>query len=72
MELFSYLLKENINNRNYMSISSFNEFTNKKIESIYSMPVWRSWAWASWSEKWQKHLDFSKKIQKHYPYNYKD
>ena len=65
MELFSYLLKDNFNKRNYMSISSFNEFTNKKVESIYSMPVWRSWAWASWSHKWNEHLIFSKKIR-HY------
>ena len=63
MELFSYLLKDNLNNKNYMSISSFNEFTNKKIESIYSIPVWRSWGWASWSNKWNEHLIFSKKIR---------
>ena len=65
IELFSFLLKDNFNSRNYMSISSFNEFTNKEIECIYAMPVWRSWAWASWSHKWNEHLIFSKKIR-HY------
>ena len=63
IELFSFLLKDNFNSRNYMSISSFNEFTNKEIECIYSMPVWRSWAWASWAHKWNEHLIFSKKIR---------
>ena len=63
MEVFSILLKENSNNENFMSISSFNEFTNKKIESIYFSPVWRSWGWASWSDKWKSHLEFSNKIK---------
>ena len=63
MELFSYLLKEHFSNKNLMSISSFNEFTNKEIESIYEIPVFRSWGWASWAERWEMHLDFSKKIR---------
>ena len=32
------------------------------IESIYSLPVWRSWGWASWSHKWESHISFSKKL----------
>ena len=60
---FSFLLKKYLNNKKYMSISSFNEFTNKDIESIYSYPVWRSWGWGTWSEKWNDHLNFSKKIK---------
>ena len=63
MELFSYLLEEHFSNKNIMSISSFNEFTNKEIESIYEIPVFRSWGWASWAERWEMHLDFSKKIR---------
>jgi hypothetical protein len=63
MELFSYLLEEHFSNKNLMSISSFNEFTNKEIESIYEIPVFRSWGWASWAERWEMHLDFSKKIR---------
>ena len=63
IELFSFLLEEHYFNENVMSISSFNEFTNKKIESIYEIPVWRSWGWASWAEKWQMHLEFSEKIK---------
>ena len=63
MELFSYLLEEHFSNNNLMSISSFNEFTNKEIESIYEIPVFRSWGWASWAERWEMHLDFSKKIR---------
>ena len=62
--LFSQLLKEYISNENIFSISSFNEFTNKEVESIYNIPVWRSWGWASWSDRWKLHLDFSKKIKK--------
>ena len=46
-----------------MSISSFNEFTNNPFESIYSLPVWRSWGWASWSDRWFEHLNFSEKIK---------
>ena len=63
LEVFSFLLKENLNNNNSMSITSFNEFTNKKIESIYCTPVWRSWGWASWSDKWNNHIKFSNKIK---------
>ena len=63
MELFSYLLEKHSSNKNLMSISSFNEFTNKEIESIYSISVFRSWGWATWAEKWKMHLDFSKKIR---------
>ena len=51
IELFSTLLEEHYFNENIMSISSFNEFTNKEIESIYEIPVWRSWGWASWAKK---------------------
>ena len=63
LELFSSLLEDHFSNENVMSISSFNEFTNKKIESIYDIPIWRSWGWASWAKKWEMHLDFSNKIQ---------
>ena len=63
IELFSFLLEEHYFNENIMSISSFNEFTNKKIESIYEIPVWRSWGWASWAKKWQMHLEFSERIK---------
>tara|TARA_Y100000589_G_C27199303_1_gene648701 strand:+ start:13389 stop:14393 length:1005 start_codon:yes stop_codon:yes gene_type:complete len=62
LKVFLLLLKENLDRDEFMSISSFNEYTNKQIESIYSIPVWRSWGWASWSDKWQKHIEFSKKI----------
>ena len=62
IELFYLLLKEYFSNDEIMSISSFNEFTNKNIESLYKLPVWRSWGWASWAEKWKFHLDFSSKI----------
>ena len=60
---FSFLLEEYENCDQIMSISSFNEFSNNKVESLYSSPVWRSWGWASWSKKWQYHLNFSKKVQ---------
>ena len=63
IELFSVLLEKYHFNENIMSISSFNEFTNKKIESIYEIPVWRSWGWASWATKWQMHLKFSNRIK---------
>ncbi|MBO8221392.1 hypothetical protein [Prochlorococcus marinus] len=63
IDLFSILLEEYYFNENIISISSFNEFTNKKIESIYEVPVWRSWGWASWAEKWQMHLKFSNRIK---------
>ncbi len=63
IEIFSVLLEKNLSNDNVMSISSFNEFTNKRIESIYELPVWRSWGWASWAEKWEMHLKFANSIR---------
>ena len=42
-----------------MSISSFNEFTNKKIESIYNI-CFRSWGWATW----EKNGDVSRFLKK--------
>lgn len=63
LELFSLLLEKYFNNEKFMTISSFNEFTDKKIESIYEIPVWRSWGWASWAEKWEMHLEFSNAIK---------
>jgi len=64
IELFFKLLQEYCSNEKVISISSFNEFTNKEIESIYDIPVWRSWGWATWAEKWKMHLDFSNEIKK--------
>ena len=63
LQAFSYLLEKYFNNEEFLSISSFNEFTDSEIESIYSIPVWRSWGWASWAHKWESHIDFSKKIR---------
>ena len=63
LQAFSYLLEKYFNNDQFLSISSFNEFTDSEIESIYSIPVWRSWGWASWAHKWESHIDFSKKIR---------
>ena len=63
MHAFLRLLKNEIQNKNYMSISSFNEFTNKGKEAVYSLPVWRSWGWATWSDRWKNHLEFSQKIK---------
>ena len=63
IELFYLLLREYQFNNNWMSISSFNEFTNNEVENLYDISVFRSWGWASWSEKWKIHLDFSKKIR---------
>ena len=63
IEIFSFLLEEHLLNKNIMSLSSFNEFTDKSIESLYKIPVWRSWGWATWAEKWQMHLKFSNRIK---------
>ena len=63
LEMFLILLEKYLINDNIMSISSFNEFTSKKIESIYEIPVWRSWGWASWAEKWEMHLKFANSIR---------
>ena len=62
IETFSFLLIKYLDSKKYMSISSFNEYTNKNVENIYSFPVWRSWGWASWANKWEYHIQFSKKI----------
>ncbi len=63
LETFSILLKKHFFNDNIMSISSFNEFTSKRVESIYEIPVWRSWGWATWANKWKMHLNFSNSIK---------
>ena len=63
LEIFSILLEKYFLDDNIMSLSSFNEFTNQKVESIYEIPVWRSWGWASWANKWEMHLKFSNNIK---------
>ena len=63
IKLFSYLLRKYFSEKDLMSLSSFNEFTNKEIESIYKISVFRSWGWATWAEKWKMHLEFSNKIK---------
>ena len=47
-----------------MSISSFNEFILQDINSITLSPIFRSWGWATWSDKWKEHLKFSNNIEK--------
>ena len=63
IQAFAFLLNERSRDNEIMTISSFNELTNKSRESIYSIPVWRSWGWATWAERWHYHLDFSQKIR---------
>ncbi len=63
IEAFSYLLEKYCHDEEFLSISSFNELTNSKIEYVYEMPVWRSFGWASWAHKWESHINFSKKIR---------
>ncbi len=63
IEAFSYLLEKYSNNEEFLSITSFNELTNRKIESLYAMPIWRSGGWASWAHKWESHINFSYKIK---------
>ena len=63
IEAFSYLLEKYSNNEEFLSITSFNELTNNKIESLYAMPIWRSGGWASWAHKWESHINFSNKIK---------
>ena len=63
LQAFLILLKKYFFNENIMSISSFNEFTSKRVESIYEIPVWRSWGWATWANKWKMHLEFSNSIK---------
>ena len=65
LEIFCYLLQNNINSKKFMSISSFNEYATSNIENLYSMPIWRSWGWASWAHMWNKHIHFSNKIKKY-------
>ena len=65
LETFCILLQKYIYSREIMSLSSFNEYEKKETESIYSMPIWRSWGWASWSDKWIEHINFSKEINKY-------
>ena len=57
--LQKYILDERI-----MSISSFNEFILQDINSITLSPIFRSWGWATWSDKWKEHLKFSNNIEK--------
>ena len=65
LKIFSILLQERINHKEILTISSFNELSKKEVEAIYSIPVWRSWGWASWADRWNKHIQFSRKIEKY-------
>ena len=62
---FAKLLKKYKNNSQFMSLSSFNEYCVNDTKRIYSVPVWRSGGWASWSDKWKEHINFSDKIKKY-------
>lgn len=65
LQSFSDLLQTYKNDSKFMSLSSFNEYCKNDIKGLYSVPVWRSWGWASWADKWNEHLEFSKKIKKY-------
>ena len=62
---FANLLKKYKNNSQFMSLSSFYEYCLNETKRTYSIPVWRSWGWASWSDKWEEHLNFSEEIKKY-------
>ena len=62
---FADLLIKHKNSSQFMSLSSFNEYCSNQIKRTYSIPVWRSWGWASWSDKWKEHLNFSEEIKKY-------
>ena len=59
---FYYLLDKFKFDKEYMSITSFNEYVSN-TNLVYSMPVWRSWGWATWSDKWLEYKNFSKRIR---------
>ena len=64
LKAFYKLLNLYKESNKYMSISSFYEYSNEDKEYLYSMPIWRSWGWATWSDKWFKHIQITKEIKK--------
>lgn len=61
---FAKLLCEYKNDKNVMSLSSYNEFVTRNDRGIFFSPVYRGWGWATWRDKWQLHKSFITKTRK--------
>ena len=70
LDSFNLLLEKYKQNNQFMTLTSFYEYledgkyTLNKVP-LYSLPVWRSWGWASWSDKWFEHIEFQNKIKRY-------
>ena len=63
LEVFDLLLKKYSKSKRFMTLTSFYEYDHDEYPNLYSLPVWRSWGWASWSNKWFEHIELVEKIE---------
>lgn len=61
---FSNLLKKYQSDTKVMSLSSYNQFIDKEKTGIFFSPVFTSWGWATWKNKWEEHQNFIKKYRR--------
>ncbi len=61
---FSKLLKKYRLDTNIMSLSSHSPFIDKEKAGIFFSPVFTSWGWATWKNKWEEHQNFINKYRK--------
>tara|TARA_B100000242_G_scaffold231089_1_gene171110 strand:- start:2435 stop:3430 length:996 start_codon:yes stop_codon:yes gene_type:complete len=68
LKKISYLLNKFENDKEIFSISSYSECNDIKLSSnlknnlnFFKSPLCRVWGWATWNDRWEKHLFISNK-----------